>query len=74
VFDPGSLAVLAEVPVGDYPEGIGTLPGGDAVAVANWESDTLVVMDAASLTITAEIEMPSGPRAFGQFTGRQAQP
>jgi hypothetical protein len=33
-----------------------------------------VVMDAASLTITAEIEMPSGPRAFGQFTGRQAQP
>lgn len=74
VFDPDSLAVLAEVPVGDYPEGISALPDGDAVAVANWESDTLVVVDAESLEIRAEIDMPSGPRAFGRFTGRQAQP
>lgn len=74
VFDPASLAVLAEIPVGDYPEGISALPNGDAVAVANWESDTLAVVDAESLTITAEIDMPSGPRAFGQFTGRQVSP
>ncbi|WP_295048036.1 YncE family protein [uncultured Paracoccus sp.] len=74
VFDPATLAVLDEIPVGDYPEGISALPDGDAVAVANWESDTLVVVDAKTLTITAEIEMPSGPRAFGQFTGRQASP
>lgn len=71
VFDPRSLAVLAEIPVGDYPEGISTLPDGDAVAVANWESDTLTIVDAESLEIRSEIAMPSGPRAFGQFTGRQ---
>lgn len=74
VFDPGSLAVLDEIPVGDYPEGISALPDGDAVAVANWDSDTLVIVDARSLTIVAEMPMPSGPRAFGQFTGRQASP
>lgn len=74
VFDPRSLAVLAEIPVGDYPEGISALPDGDAVAVANWESDTLAVVDAESLKIRAEIDMPSGPRAFGQFTGRQGSP
>lgn len=74
VFDPADLSVQAEVEIGDYPEGISPLPGGGAVAVANWGSDTLAIVDAASLEITAEIEMPSGPRAFGQFTGRQASP
>ena len=74
VFDPQDLRVLDEIPIGDYPEGISPLPGGEALAVANWDSDTLAIIDAESLEITAEIEMPSGPRAFGQFTGRQAQP
>lgn len=74
VFDPVTLDVLAEIAVGDYPEGISALPDGDAVAVANWESDTLVIVDAQSLSIRAEIAMPSGPRAFGRFTGRQALP
>ena len=74
VFDPASLAVLAEIAVGDYPEGISPLPDGDAVAVANWDSDTLVIVDAESLTVRAEIAMPSGPRAFGRFTGRQGPP
>lgn len=74
VFDPATLHALAEIPVGDYPEGISPLPGGDAVAVANWESDTLVIVDAESLTVRSEFPMPSGPRAFGQFTGRQESP
>ncbi|MCZ0961984.1 YncE family protein [Paracoccus benzoatiresistens] len=74
VFDPQDLRVLDEIPIGDYPEGISPLPGGDALAVANWDSDTLVLIDAESLAITAEIDMPSGPRAFGQFTGRQVSP
>nr|WP_207102672.1 YncE family protein [Paracoccus shandongensis] len=74
VFDPATLAVLAEVPIGDYPEGISPLPDGKALAVANWDSDTLVLIDAESLEITAEIDMPPGPRAFGQFTGRQVSP
>ena len=74
VFDPATLTVQDEIAVGDYPEGIGALPDGDGVAVANWESDTLVVVDAETLAITAEIGLPSGPRAFGQFTGRQVSP
>lgn len=74
VFDPNSLAVLDEIPVGDYPEGISAVPGGDAVAVANWESDTLAIVDAESLTVRTTIAMPSGPRAFGVFTGRQEPP
>ncbi len=74
VFDPVTLDVLDEIPIGDYPEGISPLPDGKAVAVANWDSDRLVILDAASLSITSEIAMPSGPRAFGQFTGRQVSP
>ena len=74
VFDPDSLEVLDEIEVGDYPEGIAPLPDGSGVAVANWDSDTVMVVDAKTLEITAEIEMPAGPRAFGQFTGRQVQP
>ncbi|WP_411838020.1 YncE family protein [Paracoccus sp. ME4] len=71
VFDPTTLEVLATVHVGDYPEGIAPLPDGSGVAVANWESDSLVVLDAASLSVTRDIAMPSGPRAFGSFTGQQ---
>lgn len=74
VFDTATREVLAEVEVGDYPEGISPLPDGSGVAVANWDSDNLVVLDATSLTISESIDMPSGPRAFGAFTGRQVRP
>ncbi|AUH33261.1 YncE family protein [Paracoccus tegillarcae] len=74
VFDPDGLQVLGKVEIGDYPEGIAALPDGSGVVVANWDSDTVQVVDAETLEITAEIEMPAGPRAFGQFTGRQVQP
>ncbi|SIS49673.1 40-residue YVTN family beta-propeller repeat-containing protein [Paracoccus saliphilus] len=74
VFDPESLEVLGEVETGDYPEGIAPLPDGSGIVVANWDSDTVTVVDAKKLEATAEIEMPAGPRAFGQFTGRQVEP
>ena len=69
VFDADSHAVLATVAVGDYPEGISPLPDGSAVAVANWDSDTLIILDATDLTVTMTVDLPSGPRAFGVFTG-----
>ena len=69
VFDPDTLAVLAEVEVGDYPEGIAPLSDGSGVVVANWDSDEIVILDAAGLTVSAGIDMPAGPRAFGRFTG-----
>ncbi|WP_299841927.1 YncE family protein [uncultured Paracoccus sp.] len=74
VFDPETLAVIDTVATGDYPEGIAPLPDGSGVVVANWDSDTLQIIDAATLDVTAEIELPAGPRAFGTFTGRQVQP
>ncbi|TGN68669.1 YncE family protein [Paracoccus liaowanqingii] len=74
VFDAATLAVLDEVTVGDYPEGIAALPDGSGVAVANWDSNTLVVLDATTLQITRTVEMPAGPRAFGSFTGRPVRP
>ncbi|WP_265501181.1 YncE family protein [Paracoccus beibuensis] len=74
VFDPATLNVVAEVDVGDYPEGIAPLPDGSGVAVANWDSDSLVILDALDLSIRDSIDMPSGPRAFGSFTGRQVLP
>ncbi|TRW98765.1 YncE family protein [Paracoccus sp. M683] len=74
VFDPASLQVIGTVATGDYPEGIAALPDGSGVVVANWDSDTVQIIDAETLAITAEIDLPAGPRAFGQFTGRQVQP
>lgn len=70
VFDPATLAVTTTLETGDYPEGIAALPDGSGVVVAHWDSNTLVWIDAASLKITREIELPDGPRAFGSFTGR----
>ncbi|WP_378947519.1 YncE family protein [Paracoccus sp. R86501] len=69
VFDAASHAVLATITVGDYPEGISALPDGSGVAVANWDSDTLSIIDATDLTVTMTVDLPSGPRAFGVFTG-----
>lgn len=71
VFDPETLAVVATLETGDYPEGIAALPDDTGVVVAHWDSNTLVWIDAASLKVTREIELPDGPRAFGGFTGRQ---
>lgn len=74
VFDPLTRTVQAEIPVGDYPEGIAPLPDDSGVIVANWDSDNAVILNADSLTIRAEIDLPPGPRAFGVFTGRRAGP
>lgn len=74
VFDAASLEELGEVDLGGYPEGIAALPDGSGVAVANWDSDSLAVIDAVTLEVRGELAMPAGPRAFGQFTGRKAAP
>lgn len=70
VFDEATLAPIAEIEVGEYPEGIAALPDGSGVAVASWDADLLTLIDAQSLEVMREIKVPSGPRAFGVFTGR----
>ncbi len=71
VFDPETLTEIATLETGDYPEGIAALPDDSGVVVVHWESNTMTRIDAASLEVAWEIELPDGPRAFGLFTGRQ---
>jgi YVTN family beta-propeller protein len=38
--------------------------------VANWESNTLSIIDAATLRVVGEVKVGDGPRAFGTFLRR----
>ncbi|MFB2533296.1 YncE family protein [Paracoccus sp. p4-l81] len=66
VFDAASLAVIDTIEVGEYPEGIDADSAG-RVIVANWMSNQLIAVNATSLAIEGDWEMPDGPRAFGDF-------
>lgn len=66
VFDAQSFAPFATIDVGFYPEGIAATADG-RVLVANWDSNTVTVIDSTTLTVLTEIEVPDGPRAFGDF-------
>lgn len=67
VFDAQSLAAIAVIDTGEYPEGIDTSADGRRIIVANWFSNSLTVIDAESLEIIGEITTGDGPRAFGHF-------
>lgn len=71
VFDAQTHAVLAEIETGDYPEGIAATGDGQIV-VANWFSDSIAFIDPMTMTVTDEIGMPEGPRAFGLFIAPSA--
>ncbi|WP_417683710.1 YncE family protein [Roseibium sp.] len=66
-YDLTNFSRIDVVDVGEYPEGIEAALGGSAIAVANWFSNTLSLIDATSLEMLAEIETGDGPRAFGRF-------
>ena len=70
VFDLATLAPIARITVGDYPEGIAATADGQRVIVANWESNTLSIIDATELKVKAEVKVGNGPRAFGAFLRR----
>lgn len=67
VFDADSLAPVATIPTDEYPEGIAATADGTQIVVANWFSDTVQILDSTTLQITATVEVPAGPRAFGRF-------
>lgn len=67
VFDPEDGERLAQLDCCDYPEGIATGSDGRFVYVANWFANTLVKLDAATLEEIASVDVPDGPRAFGEF-------
>lgn len=66
VFDAETFTRLATLEVGFYPEGIAATTDG-RVLVANWSSNTVTVIDSNTLSVVNEIEVPDGPRAFGEF-------
>ena len=61
---------IADLPTGEYPEGIASAADGASVYVANWFDNSLVRIDVASLKVIAEARTGDGPRAFGQFIAR----
>ncbi|PDT79740.1 beta-propeller fold lactonase family protein [Sinorhizobium sp. BJ1] len=67
VFDAQSLAAVALINTGEYPEGIDTSTDGRQIVVANWFSNSLTVIDSNSLKVIGEIATGDGPRAFGRF-------
>jgi YVTN family beta-propeller protein len=62
VLDAEDGTRRATVPVGRYPEGVAIT--GQGVYVANWFSDSVSVIDLASLRETARIAVPDGPRSL----------
>lgn len=73
VFDAETYAPVAVIDVGGYPEGIDTTGDGLRVAVANWDSNTLSVIDARTLKVVGEVATGDGPRAFGLFLAARMQ-
>jgi YVTN family beta-propeller protein len=70
VFDLATLTRLATIKVGDYPEGMQASPDGKFLYVANWDSNTLSIIDAEKLSVTGTLDAGSSPRAFGTFIRR----
>ncbi len=70
MFDLATLQPVKRITVGDYPEGIEATADGKRIVVANWESNTLSVIDAAELKVVGEVKVGDGPRAFGTFLRR----
>ena len=70
VFNLATLQPLKRIKVGDYPEGIEATADGRHVVVANWESNTVNLIDAVEMKVVGEIKVGDGPRAFGAVLRR----
>ena len=57
------------MPVGISPDGVAVTPDGTKVYVANTDSNTVSVIDTATNTVTATVNVGNSPVAFGQFIG-----
>lgn len=74
VIDLATWERVADVPTGEYPEGVAASDDGASVYVANWFDNSLVRIDAATLQVVGEARTGDGPRAFGQFIARVPAP
>lgn len=67
VVDAANGATVAAVPVGRYPEGVAV--AGSRAYVANWFSDSVSVIDLATLREAHRIAVPDGPRSLAVLPG-----
>lgn len=67
VIDIATLAPVATLDTGEYPEGIDASGDGKQIIVANWFDNSVTIFDAETLFMVGEIEVCDGPRAFGAF-------
>lgn len=63
IVDAATLAVAGEVAVGRYPEGV-LAAAADRVAVANWFSGDLSLVDPAARREVARLGLAEGPRSL----------
>jgi len=67
VYRLTDFAPEGSIEVGEYPEGIDETPDGRLVVSTNWFSNTVSLIDPASLDVIGEIGTGDGPRAAGKF-------
>ena len=61
VIDTATYAVVATIPVGQYPAGIAITPNGAFVYVANFNSNSVSVIDIVTNTVTATVSVGTNP-------------
>jgi YVTN family beta-propeller protein len=71
VIDITSNTVIPRVPVGSLPYGIAVTPDGKKVYVTNNMDSTVSVIDTATDTVTAIVNVGNSPVAFRQFIGKK---
>jgi YVTN family beta-propeller protein len=67
VIATATNTVIATIPVGIDPFGVGVSPDGSKVFVANFYSSTVSVIGTATNTVTATVPVGNGTVAFGVF-------
>jgi YVTN family beta-propeller protein len=66
-FSLATNTPIATAHVGENPEGIEASADGKRLYVANWDDDTMSVLDAATLATIRSFPAGDSPRAFGTF-------
>ena len=74
VIELATWQKIADLPTGEYPEGVASSADGTSVYVANWFDNSLSRIDVATLKVVGEARTGDGPRAFGQFIARMPSP
>jgi YVTN family beta-propeller protein len=67
VYRLADLTRSETLEVGEAPEGFDATPDGRMIVSTNWFSNTVSLIDPASLDVVGEIGTGDGPRAVGRF-------